>query len=443
MARLFPRGIRVACLGAAALCLLAGFAWVGGTGSAWAGTGGGFSVRPAQSDPNDPATRGYFKPVVAPGGTYTNQVILGNTSAEPITFYVSAVDGLTAQNSGAVYANRGDPVVQAGRWVTPDVSELTVRPGRQTAVGFTVKVPRGASPGDHLAGLAFEKVNPQSPSVGNFSVTEILRVVIGVEIRVPGPASFRVDVHVLGIQPQPGSNVAAVMVELDDNGGLLGKPVLTVSLAGPHGYHNTVSRRLDTILPGDIIDYPFSWPDSLAAGCYKANSVATGGASKAGQTADVCTRSSLHGTVTRSRGQQQGLGSAAPRSGLPIWLFVVIALVGVLIGALLRGPRGRRPRRAAHKPVHAFANGAADRPAAGPVASVEAPAKPEPDGNGFAQSENDNGNSPTSTEPGEQIRQPVSSGSGISSALTGPGEPHEPAVPGPVPLPGAPDEKPV
>ena len=97
------------------------------------------------------------------------------------------------------------------------------------------------------------------------------------QIRVPGPASFRVDVRGLGVKPEPGSNLAAVMVELDDNGLLLGKPDLTVSLAGPDGYHNTVSRQLDTILPGDTIDYPFPWPDSLAAGCYKAVSVATGG----------------------------------------------------------------------------------------------------------------------------------------------------------------------
>jgi hypothetical protein len=403
MARLFPRDIRVARLGAAVLCLLAGFAFVGGTGSAWASTRGGFTVRPARSDPNDPATRAYFKPVVAPRGRYTNQVIVGNTSAEPITFYVSAVDGLTARTSGAVYANRQDPVVQAGRWVTPDVSELTVRPDKQTAVGFTVKVPPGASPGDHLAGLAFEKANPKRSSVGNFSVTEVLRVVIGVEIRVPGPASFSVDVHGLGIQPQPGTNVAAVMVELGDNGLLLGKPVLTVSLAGPHGYHKTVSRQLDTILPGDTIDYPFPWPDSLAAGCYKTISVATGGASKARLTADVCTKSSLRGTVPPSGGRQQGSSSPAPRSGLPIWLFVVIALVSVLIGALFRGPRGRRHGRRGHRRAPVFAHGAADGPAAGLVAS----------------------------------------GNGVSSTLTGPGEPQEPAVPGPALLPGAPDEKPL
>ncbi len=97
-----------------------------------------------------------------------------------------------------------------------------------------------------------------------------------------------------------------------------------------------------------------------------------------------------------------------------MWLFVVIALVGVLIGAVLRGPRRRRHGRRGDQPVHAIAD-----------------------------SDNRNGGPPTSAPPVAPVRPPVPSGNGTSSTLAGPGQPQEPAVPGPAPLPGAPDEQPV
>src|SRR5438270_3835415 len=135
---------------------------------------GGLSVRPAHVDPADPATRAYFKPVVGPGRSFADQVLVGNTSDAPIDLVVSAVDGLTGTTSGAVYANRQEPVTKAGAWVTPNVSLLAVAAHSETTVGFSVRVPLDATPGDHVAGIAFEDAHPQT-TPGRFSVTEVVR----------------------------------------------------------------------------------------------------------------------------------------------------------------------------------------------------------------------------------------------------------------------------
>src|SRR6185437_10616799 len=115
-------------------------------------------------------------------------------------------------------------------------------------------------------------------SKGTFSVTQVLRAVVGVLVHVPGAATFQPQLSSLGLTAVAGTNVASVTVGLADSGGKLGKPKLSVSLTGPGGYAKTVNRQLDTILPGDRIHYPLVWPDTLQPGVYAVSATATGGA---------------------------------------------------------------------------------------------------------------------------------------------------------------------
>jgi hypothetical protein len=100
-----------------------------GASTAAAAAGPTFSVRPGQSDPADPATRAYFKPVAEPGESISRSVFVANTGTSAVRLFVYAVDGLTGQTTGTVYANRGDRIRKAGAWVKPDVSSITVPAG--------------------------------------------------------------------------------------------------------------------------------------------------------------------------------------------------------------------------------------------------------------------------------------------------------------------------
>jgi hypothetical protein len=264
---------------------------------AWGQGTGGFGAAPAHPNPADPATRAYFKPVIAPGSSMSDQALVTSTSDQPIALLVSAVDGLTGQTSGAVYANRQDPLRKAGAWVKPSVSSLTLVPHGHQLVGFTVTVPTGATPGDHLAGLAFENANPTS-SGGQFGVKEIVRTVVGIDILVPGPAKPHIHLSGLGLGALPGLQFATLTIRIGDDGQLLVKPVLTVTMLGPANYHRTLVRRLDTILPGDTIPYPYVWPDTLAAGDYRVTVVATNGSERETETAVLHLGARLRGTNT-------------------------------------------------------------------------------------------------------------------------------------------------
>lgn len=316
-----------------------------------ASAGFGISLRPAHANSDDPSTKAYFKPAIAPGETFTDEVIVTNTGDAPITLAVSAVDGLTAPTSGAVYGNRQDQVRETGAWVSPATGTVTVAPHAELAVPFTVKVPEGARPGDHLAGIAFEDVNPSSAG-GNFAVTQIVRSVMGVQVVVPGPGALALRVDDATLDSLPGVGAGSVLVKLGNVGTRLGKPGLSVALSGPNGYQRTVARTLDTILPGDSIAYPLPWPDVLQPGDYSITATATApGAAPVVHSATTKLEDALGGVPS------PGVVTPAPASdsrngGYPLmWAVVVLVAVTGVAGGLYLGRRSHGRKPAAEEPV--------------------------------------------------------------------------------------------
>lgn len=305
-----------------------------------------FSVRPAHFDPKDPATRAYFKPLLAPGSTYSDDVVVTNPGSSALTLMVYPVDGLTGQTSGAVYGNHKDQLRRAGTWVSVATSTATIPARSQRNVGFTVRVPSNAVPGDHLAGVAFE-LAPTKASSGHFAITQVFRMVVGVAILVPGPATSEVHIGTISLGKLPGTDLPAVFVKIGDPGRLLVKPFLAVTLRNAAGYNRTVSRQLDTILPGDTIEYPLSWPETLRAGSYTATVKATFD----GRTVQATQPVSLGSTLRQTTGGGHPTPApAAPRSGFPPIAMIAVALGGILIG-VLASRRRRRPEPPAAEPA--------------------------------------------------------------------------------------------
>jgi hypothetical protein len=298
---------------------------------------GGFSVRPGEVNPANPATRAYFVQTVAPGGSFTAHVVVAVAGSQAVDLRVYRVDGLTGTTSGAVYSDRRDRVRRAGRWVRPTVSRVLVAPHSQRAIAFTVHVPRSATPGDHLAGLAFEGAHPRR-SAGKFSVTEVIRAVVGIEIEVPGPSRQQIRLKGMALQALPGTRIPSVVVSLGDSGGKLCKPYLSVSLAGAGSRQLKVQRQLDTILPGDYIPFPLPWPRPLAAGSYTANAQA----SRCGRTATMHAVVRLGGRLPGTTANPYPRSAAvAPHGGMPFWLLPLVAIGGVAAGVLLTRRRVR------------------------------------------------------------------------------------------------------
>lgn len=304
--------------------------------AASAATIGGFGARPAHYDPSNPATRAYFIRTVTRGDSFTDQVIVSNSASKPVTLRVYPVDGLTGATSGVVYSNRRVALHGAGQWVTPATSQVTVPARSQLTVGFTVHVPKNAGVGQHLGGIALEDVH-SGKSKGRFSVTEVLRTVVGIEVAVPGAIHSRVALQNFSIAPIKGTTYPSVVVGLTNAGTKLCKPALSISLNGPGGLQRA-TRQLDTVLPGDSIPYPFVWPHSLGAGSYRALITATG----CGPRVTMRGSASLGAKLVRST---VPAAAARPSGGgaVPWWPIALVGFGGIVVGSLF----GRR-RRAPH-----------------------------------------------------------------------------------------------
>jgi WxL interacting protein linking bacterial and host surfaces len=317
--------------------LTVGIAAVGtaSTASAVVPPAGTFTVRSVNADPNDPTVHPYFRLSLGAGQSTTQHVQVGNPSDSPVTLFIDSVEGRTGQTSGAVYANRRDLATRAAaKWVTPATTQLTVAPHTSVPVAFTVTVPAGAHGGDHLAGLAVQNTNMQVSGNG-FKVREVLRTVVGVLITVPGTVSFHPLVISAGIAKLPGPNVASVSVAMANDGRALGKPDLKITVTGPNRYSRTVNRTLDTLLPADVITYPYAWPDSLASGKYAITVWLTGGGTTAKYQTTVTLGVALRGVSTSAVGSDTPLPRPAS-GGMPWAIIVVVGLVGVAGGLLLR-----------------------------------------------------------------------------------------------------------
>lgn len=301
-----------------------------------AATIGGFGARPAHFNPYNRATRAYFIRTVPRGGSFTDQVVVTNTAAKPVTLRVYPVDGLTGATSGVVYGNRGVALHGAGQWITPAVRLVTVSANSQTTVGFTVNVPTTAAVGQHLGGLALEDASA-GKSGGRFSVTEVLRTVVGIELTVPGLSLTHLALESFSIAPIQGTTYPSVVVNLANTGTILCKPRLLIALTGPSGVQRA-TRQLDTVLPGDSIPYPFVWRHSLAAGNYSASITATG----------CGPRQVLHGTASLGaklvNSTVPAADARAPSGGstIPWWPIALVGFGGIVVGTLF-GRRRRGP----------------------------------------------------------------------------------------------------
>lgn len=304
---------------AAASCMLPGVAA--------AASIGGFSVRPSHFDPNNPATRAYFVETARAGQTIQDSVVVDNPGPSTIQLKVYPVDGLTGATSGAVYSDVADPLRKAGRWVTPATGFMTVAPGETRTIPFAVQVPAGTTPGDHLAGIAVQNAHPQR-SPGRFSITEVVRTVVGIEVEVPGAAHAQGSIAGVHLAALPGTKVPSVIISLGNAGLKLCKPTLAVTLAGQHGLQPTVTRQLDTVLPGDVIPYPLPWPRPLQAGGY-ATSVTM---SACGATVTYRTLTRLGGALSGTVAHPNGLSLATSGSGASWWLLAAALGAGLVLG---------------------------------------------------------------------------------------------------------------
>ncbi len=307
---------------------------------------GGFGVRPLiPKGANFPPS--YFVLDAKPGETIERTVVIVNGTKKTKTLIVDGVDGITGATSGTVYANRGDRHLETSRWLRPGKRVVHVDPGTSERMRFRVKIPDGARPGDHVAGLAFEDRHV-STSKSRFSVKQVVRVVVGVQIHIDGGTPGQATLGKMSMQAQPGTEVATTVVQLGNSGDKLCKPKLAVTIQPQNGEPRTVERQLDTVLPRDTVAYPMQFTGQVQEGTYGATAKVSGCGEERTATATVRLDRTLDGSAPQAKTPSPAKDDS-PLSGVPSWLLIgglVILGIGGGIGGLLFVQALARRRRA-------------------------------------------------------------------------------------------------
>src|SRR6266849_3410912 len=115
-----------------------------------------FALKPITYDPALTATKSYFVLVARPGDVISDRIRIVNTGGRTGTAYLYPVDATTGQTSGAVYLSRQSPRHDVGAWIRLSRSRVTLGPGANAVVTFTIRVPRSIRSGDHLGGIVAE-----------------------------------------------------------------------------------------------------------------------------------------------------------------------------------------------------------------------------------------------------------------------------------------------
>ncbi|WP_371659907.1 WxL protein peptidoglycan domain-containing protein [Streptomyces sp. NBC_00280] len=233
--------------------------------SARAADNGSWSVFPISSAV---AQRPYFYLSADPGTTVEDKVTVANKTDKPLTFRLYAADAYnTARDGGFAVRTLHEKQRGVGAWARPAKSRVTVPPHKSVTVPFTLRVPEGAEPGDHVGALVAldERID-----TGDGSLALGVQRAVGarVYLRVNGPAVSAITVEKVRIShhqplvPGLGDSTATISYTLHNTGNVTLDPRVEVRAQGLFG-RTLLARDLTKIpselLPGQRVQLTEPW----------------------------------------------------------------------------------------------------------------------------------------------------------------------------------------
>ena len=209
--------------------------------------------------PGDAGPREAFELTLDPGAVHEDTVLVRNRGEEEITVDVWATDAVTTPSGELGLLLAEDTPRFAGAWITPQAAQVTLAPGEETAVPFTVAVPGNEQPGDYLAGVVVSMPREETTSTGQRVLVEA-RVASRVYLRVPGALAPSMQVSDLTLtRDAPWWNFWSGEARLDftltNTGNARLVPQSAATVAGPLGTMraDVAAGEIPELMPGDSL----------------------------------------------------------------------------------------------------------------------------------------------------------------------------------------------
>ncbi|MBI5072007.1 LysM peptidoglycan-binding domain-containing protein [Candidatus Falkowbacteria bacterium] len=152
---------------------------------------GGFGGRPAYPRADNPRTESIFVHTLEPGDVQEEGVRMVNNSAERKTMLVYAVDSTPSTGGAFACAQKSEISDDVGAWITLEKEEVTLEPGTNELVPFTIRVPQNASVGEHNGCIVMQEKKEKAQDQSGVSLS--FRTGLRVAITIPGELTRKLE----------------------------------------------------------------------------------------------------------------------------------------------------------------------------------------------------------------------------------------------------------
>lgn len=300
-------------------------------------SGGGvqaFGASPAALP--DGQQRSYYDLTLSPGQSTTDSLVVANQSSSEEELSISPSYGVTAPNSGDAYAGMYKPCTNTSCWVTGLPTTVTLGPGANQTVSFSVTVPGGSGVKQYLAGITIQPTNlPPSQNVGSNGrgasarATVVHQINIGVAVTVGAISQLATTITVPTTTVSIVGTTPRLNVQVQNTGQTFFNGPGTASCTG-EGKSANFGFTVDTILPGEGATIPVNAP-GFAAGAPLSCSVSIGygAAQTAGWRGALTVPSVTPTTIIRTG--PNSYASVPVSKGIPAWAYALFGVGGVLL----------------------------------------------------------------------------------------------------------------
>ena len=183
---------------------------------------GGIGGRPANPDPSNPRTQSIFIMTLNRGQSKQDTVEVINNSDITRTIKLYAVDGVVTNTGAYTCRQDAEARVGLGAWTVLSQSEVTLAPGKNVDVPFTVTMPDNADVGEHDGCVVFASADDVvDNSAGNVQIHT--RQAIRLVATVPGDLKRDITIQSFDFKPTDGKalydvalkNVGNVSADVD------------------------------------------------------------------------------------------------------------------------------------------------------------------------------------------------------------------------------------
>lgn len=287
--------------------------------------------------------RSYFVFHARPGGSVQGTLRVQSLTPAAKTILVRPVDVSTAATGGLQYGNHSP--LGEGRWLKLAVRSVRLSGTGSEGVPFTVRVPPGASAGDHFVGIiAVDRrvLSRTASGRGSIRLRLIPRLAMTIELRLPGPR--RSELALRGVKIEVAPSGASLTLGISNPANTL-IAASTGSVTVSQGSTPLFSRGIELagFVPRTAITYPVSWEGTPVEGTYRVK----GELHPAGAPVIVFDRTVRFGRSAIRRFRAQTGRPAKESSGPPVTLIValVLALVAVLALSVAYGRARQQIKR--------------------------------------------------------------------------------------------------